>query len=69
MEYIVPSWRVTAIIELIDVDVVEDRLLQLIHLEEERFVAGFHQNVEKKWQKVWNDRHIERKYFDNDVWQ
>ena len=67
MKYIVPSLRVATITKMIDVDDVEDRLVQLIHLEEERFVAGFHQNVEKKRQKVWNDRHIERKYFDHDV--
>ena len=41
MEYIVPSLRVVAITRMIDVDVVEDRLLQQIHLEEEHFVAGF----------------------------
>ena len=47
-----------------DVDVVEDRLLQLIHLEEEHFVAKFHQNVEKQRKKVWHDRRIKRKYFE-----
>ena len=41
MEYIVPISRVVVITEMTDVDAVEDRLLQLIHLEEERFVAGF----------------------------
>ena len=46
-----------------NVDVVEGRLLQLIHLEEERFIAGFHQNVEKQRQKVWHDRHIKNKKF------
>ena len=52
MEYIVQCLRVAALTEMIDVDVVEERLLQLIHLEEERFIAGFHQNVEKESQKV-----------------
>ena len=33
-------------------------------MEEERFVAGFHQNIEKKRQKVWNDRHIKSKHFE-----
>ena len=41
MEYIVPSLRVATLTEMRDVDVVEERLLQLIHLEEERFIAGF----------------------------
>ena len=48
MEYIVPSLRVVAIMEMENVDVVEERFLQLIHLEKERFVAGFHQNIENQ---------------------
>ena len=63
MEYIVPSLRVAVLMEMIDVDAIEERLLQLIHLEEERFIAGFHQNVEKQRQKVWNDKHIKNKQF------
>ena len=46
-----------------DVDAVEEILLQLIHLEEENFNAGFHQNVEKQRQKAWHDRHIKNKQF------
>ena len=42
MEYILPNLKFIAITKMTDVDVVEDRLLQLIHLEEEQFVAGFH---------------------------
>ena len=51
-EYIVPSLRVATIIEMTDVDDVEEILLQLIHLEQEHFIARFHQNVEKQRQKV-----------------
>ena len=47
-----------------DVDVVEDRLLQLIHLEDERFAEGFHQNVENQRKKVWHDSHIKRNHFE-----
>ena len=64
MEYIVPSLKVSTITEITDVDVVEERLLQLIHLEEELFIAGFHLSVEKKRQKVWHDRHIKRNNFE-----
>ena len=64
MEYIIPSLRVVAITEMTDADVVEERLLQLIHLEEERFIVGFHQNVEKKRQKIWHDRQIKNKHFE-----
>ena len=63
MEFIVPSIRMITIIEMADVDVVKDSLLQLVHLEEERFITGFHQNVEKQRQKVWHDRHIKNKQF------
>ena len=46
---------------MIDTDAVEEILAQLIQMEEECFIAGFHQNVEKQWQKAWNDRHIRTK--------
>ena len=63
MEYIVPSLRVATLTEMIDVDTVEETLLQLIHLEEEQLIVGFHQNVEKQRQKVWHDRHIKSTQF------
>ena len=61
MEYIVPSLRIVAIIEMTDTGVVEERLAQLIQMEEERFIVGFHQNVEKQRQKYWHDLHITKK--------
>ena len=64
MKYIVPSLRVATITKMIDVDDVEEILLQLIHLEEERFIAGFHQNIEKQRKNVWHDRHIKHKHFE-----
>ena len=64
MEYIVPSLRVVAIIGMIDVDVVEDILLQLVHLEEEHFVLRFHKDIKKQRKKVWHDRHIKSKHFE-----
>ena len=48
MEYIVPNLRIVAIIEMIDVGAVEERLLQLIQLEEEHFVAIYHQKIGKE---------------------
>ena len=47
MEYIVHMIMIVVITEIIDVGVVEERLLQLVRLEEEHFVAGYHQNIEK----------------------
>ena len=63
MEYIIPSLRVEAITKMTDVDSIEERLLQLIHLEEEHFIAGFHQNVEKQRHKAWHGKHIKNKQF------
>ena len=63
MEYIVPSLIIIGITEMTDVDAMEDRLLQLVQLEEECFVVGLHQNIEKQRQKVWHDRNIKRKQF------
>ena len=48
MEYIMPIRRLDVIIEITDVDVVKELLFQIVHVEEERFVVGFHQNVEKQ---------------------
>ena len=48
MEYIVPSLRIAPITEMIDVGALEERLTQLIQLEEERFVTGYHQTVDKE---------------------
>ena len=42
---------------------VEEISLQLVQMEEERFVTRYHQNVEKQRQKVWHDRHIKNKQF------
>ena len=64
MEYIVPILRIAAIKEMTDVNVVEEILSQLLQLEEECFVGGFHQNVEKQIQKAWHDLHIKSKHFD-----
>ena len=63
IEYIVLSLRVVAIIEMTDVDAVKDRLLQLIHMEEECFFVGFHQNIGKKRKKAWH-KHIKIMHFE-----
>jgi hypothetical protein len=40
---------------------MNDRLYQLNKLEEERLIVIHHQEVQKKQQKVWHDRHIKKK--------
>ena len=56
--------RIDLIKEITYVDVVKERLLQIVRMEEEHFITGFHQNVEKQRKKSWHDRHIKRKHFE-----
>ena len=58
MEYIVPSLRITAVTGMDDVEALEERIAQLIQLEEDHFIVGFHQHVAKDRQKAWNYHHI-----------
>jgi transposase InsO family protein len=43
MEYLVPSLRIVAFTDMDDTGIVQERLAQLVELEEDRFIAGFHQ--------------------------
>ena len=45
MEYIIPSLRIAQITEMADTDTMNERLAQLLALEEDKFIAGFHQKV------------------------
>ena len=47
MEYIVPSLRIEAMTGMDDETTLEEHLEQVAQLEEDRFVVGFHQRVEK----------------------
>ena len=63
MEYIVSSLRITAAMRMDDEAPLEEGLDQLLQLEEDFFIVGFHQRVEKDQQKAWHDRHIKNKQF------
>jgi hypothetical protein len=63
MQFILPSLHIATIIDLSDCGSVEERLSQLVQLEEDRFVARFHQQVQKSREKAWHDRHIKWKKF------
>jgi len=43
MEYIIPSLRIASFTDMADLDIMKERMSQLIALEEDRFIAGFHQ--------------------------
>jgi hypothetical protein len=52
MEYIVPSLKIAALIDMVDEEIVNERLLNLVELKEDRFVAGFHQRVQNNREKA-----------------
>jgi hypothetical protein len=41
----------------------QERLSQLMEVEGERIMVGFHLDVQKSKDKSWNDRHIKNKKF------
>jgi hypothetical protein len=63
MEYLVPSLRIISFTGMDDTGTVQERLAQLVELEEDRFIAGFHQQVQKGREKAYHDRHIKKKEF------
>jgi hypothetical protein len=42
---------------------IQERLSQLMSMEEDRIIEGFHQEVQKERDKCWHDQHIKRKSF------
>jgi hypothetical protein len=63
MEYLVPSLRIATFTYMDDKGTMQDRLAQLVELEEDRFIAGFHKKVQKEREKAYHDRHIKKKSF------
>ena len=63
MEYIVSSLHIATMTGMDDEASLEEKLDQLVHLEEDQFVVGFHQCVKKDQHKAWHDHHIKNKQF------
>ena len=63
MEYLVPSLCIVVATGMGDDAALKKCIVQLIQLDEDHFIAGFHQRVEKDQQKAWHDRHIKNKQF------
>jgi hypothetical protein len=63
MEYLVSSLRIAAFTNMDDIGIVHERLAQLVELEEDRFITGFHQQVQKEQEKAYHDRHIKKNIF------
>jgi hypothetical protein len=62
-EFITPSLYIAQVTHMTDDESVAEWVTELLALEEARFLANFHQTVEKARQKAWHDRHIKTKTF------
>jgi hypothetical protein len=63
VEFFVPSLHVATITNMKERCTVQERLSQLMEMEEDRILEEFHQEVQKARDKTWHDRHIQRKSF------
>jgi hypothetical protein len=63
LELLVPSLRVAAITHMVERDSIQEKLNPLMTMEEDRILAGFHQQVQKAREKCWHEGHIKKKMF------
>jgi hypothetical protein len=63
LEFVVPSLRVISITNMTEQGTIQERLSQLMSMEEDMILVGFHQEVQKSRDKSWHDRNIKRKCF------
>lgn len=63
MEYNVPSLRIGIVTDMVDPDIMKEIMSQILALEEDMLVVGFHHQVQKAREKSWHDRHIKKKTF------
>ena len=62
-KFITPSLYIAQIKNVSEEELVAQRLMELQEPEETRFLADFHQSVEKERHKSWHDIHINTKVF------
>jgi hypothetical protein len=63
LEFLIPSLRIAAITKMTEHGVIQERIHQLLAMEEDRILVGFHQQMQKDKDKSWHDRHIKKKTF------
>ena len=51
MEYIMPSLRIATLTKMADCETLEEQLAQIMELEEDHFLVGFHQQVQRNEKK------------------
>lgn len=55
MEYIAPSLHIVVLKKMVDHEALDKWLAQLMELEEDKFLARFHQQVHKEREKAWHN--------------
>ena len=63
LDYLVPIMCIATITNMTEEGNVQERLDQLMDIEEDKFLVGFHQKVQKSKEKSWHDRNIKKKIF------
>jgi hypothetical protein len=63
LEFLVLSLRVETITQMTERGTIQERINQLMTMEEDHILAWFHQQVQKARDKTWHDRHIKNKTF------
>jgi len=63
LEYLIPSLCIAYITDMTERDGTSKILVQLMELEQDRIIVGFHQEVKKAKDKAWHDRHIKKNNF------
>jgi hypothetical protein len=63
LEFLVPSLHVEEIANMIERGTVKERINQLMEMEDDKILAGFHQEVQKARDKYWHEKHVKRKSF------
>ncbi|KAH9305173.1 hypothetical protein KI387_009577 [Taxus chinensis] len=64
VEFMLPSLRIACAGGLADEQALEERIDELMKLDERRSLARWSQTIEKAKQKAWHDHHIRNKKFE-----
>jgi hypothetical protein len=68
LEYLIPSLCIATITNMTERGTTQEILSQLMELEEDMIMVGFHQEVQKEKDKSWHDRHIKKKNLRKEIW-
>jgi len=63
LDYLIPNLRIATITDMIERGATHESFTQLMELEEDKIMAGFHQEVQKEKDKAWHDIHIKKNNF------